>query len=55
MIYGNWTLEEDEVAEMNDLLENVNGLIGREFVNVENNEDDETLFNIFADGKTYDT
>ena len=55
MIYGNWTLEEDEVAEMNDLLENVNGLIGREFVNVENNEDDETLFNIFVDGKTYDT
>lgn len=55
MIYGNWTLEEDEVAEMNDLLENVNGLIGREFVNVENNEDDETLFNIFVDGKTCDT
>ena len=55
MIEGNWTLDDDEVAEMNDLTENVNGLIGREFVNVENNEDDETLFNIFVDGKTYDT
>lgn len=55
MIDGNWTLDENEVAEMNDLLDNVNGLIGREFVDVENNQEDNTLFNTFVDGEVVDT
>lgn len=55
MIDGNWTLDENEVAEMNDLTQNVNGLIGREFIDVKNNKDDQLSFDVSIDGKIYDT
>lgn len=55
MIEQVWTLKEDEVAEMNDLTQNVNGLIGREFIDVKNNKDDQLSFDVSIDGKIYDT
>lgn len=53
MIEGNFLLDEDEVSQINTLIENVNELKGRNYVDVINSWDDDILLNIFVDGKLY--
>lgn len=55
MVKNNLLLEEEDVENVNKLLAEINKLVGCNFVDVVNNDDDEQTLDTFVDGNTYDT